>query len=235
MAKNIPRLYVEDDLEAASHLYLSKDLSHYVKNVMRRQVGDTLLLFNGRSGEWEGHVESDAKKCVVKIQKQTKPFQKLTPLALWFTPLKPQNLRFLIEKATELGVTELHPVVTDHTAIRQLNEARLRAQVIEAAEQCGRVEVPRIFPLCPLSKKLDALSETQTLVWGDERQTAAKTKFFSHGFSPFLVGPEGGFSAVEFQQLDAHEGCQGISLGPHILRAETAAIKGLVLGSLERA
>jgi 16S rRNA (uracil1498-N3)-methyltransferase len=205
---------------------------------MRRKAGDIVLLFNGRDGEWAAALAVARKKQVsFALVQQQRPQDPLPDVTLLFAPLKAGPLEFLVEKATELGVGVLRPVLTRRTAVRRINHARLAAIATEAAEQCERLTVPRIDELRPLDALLDEWPQghpQQRLLFLDEgaaRDAAAKPIVITARHAPapvaLLIGPEGGFDAAEQQRLRGLPYAMPTVLGPRILRAETAALAAL--------
>jgi 16S rRNA (uracil1498-N3)-methyltransferase len=222
----LPRLYVDRELRVGQALALSAPQAHYLRNVLRRSAGDNIRLFNGRDGEWAAALEMPDKKLVAarpakKLKEQ--PSDK-TETHLLFAPLKKDALDVLIEKAVELGVTHLHPVLTQNTEARRLNEVRLRAQIIEAAEQCERLTLPVLAAPEDLSKKLAGWDQNTPLYACLERAGAEKLAGPFLPKAAFLIGPEGGFTAAEKQKIAALPYVISADLGAAILRAETAAL-----------
>ncbi len=226
------RLYVEAGLESGSQLELDHDQCHYLVTVMRLGCGDELALFNGRDGEWRAEVvESGRRTCRVALRERVRAQPPTPDLGLIFAPLKRSRLEILIEKATELGVTRLQPVMTRYTAVRRLNLARLAAHAREAAEQSGRLEVPELAEPQALDDLLAAWPGDRSLFWCDERgagRPAAALFATSQAPADLLIGPEGGFAPDEAARLDRLAPALGVDLGPRVLRADTAAV--VVLG-----
>ena len=225
------RLFVEAPLAAGAAVALASGQAHYLRNVMRRKPGDRVRLFNGRDGEWEGAIETLAPsragiRLGTRLAEQTPP----PDLRLLFAPLKSERTRFVVEKATELGVGALHPVLTQYGQTKRVNVERLRAHAIEAAEQCGRLEVPSIAPPWPLADALvDWPPERRLLVCDPEAErTVAGALADGAGASwAILIGPEGGFAPAERRLLAGHPAAVHARLGPRILRAETAVAAAL--------
>lgn len=222
-----PRLYVEAALKKGEITPLSPALAHYLRNVLRQGEGDTLRLFNGRDGEWRATLTAIDKKSARAVpQEQIAGQPDNAPrIHLLFAPIKKTRLEWLIEKAVELGATDLHPVLTQNTEMRHLNTERLVAQIIGAAEQCERLDVPALHPLRSLDEALQDWDKTIPLYAALER---ADMPLLSDMNTPapcaVLIGPEGGFTAEEKDRLLANPAIQPVSLGPRILRAETAAL-----------
>jgi 16S rRNA (uracil1498-N3)-methyltransferase len=224
------RLFVDLPLAAGGMLEPSPAQCHYLLTVMRRRHGDVVLLFNGRDGEWRASVEVfERRRCRLTIEDQSRP-QRLEPgPALLFAPLKRIRQEFLIEKATELGVATLAPVLCRRSVVDRLNRNRLLNIAIEAAEQSGRLTIPEVDQALPLAERLSDQPNGHCLFVGDE--TGAGQPFADaleeHGAGDLLIGPEGGFDPEELAELRARAGVVPISLGPRTLRAETAALAAL--------
>ena len=225
------RLFVEDPLESGATFALGQGQVHYLRNVMRRAPGDRVRLFNGRDGEWEGIVESIApRRAAVRLGMQTAEQAPAPDVQLLFAPLKAARTRFVVEKATELGAGRIHPVLTRHGQTARVNAARLRAQAIEAAEQCGRLDVPTIAPPCPLADALAAWPPERRLLVCDpdaESSVAEALADTPAASWAILIGPEGGFATDERRLLADHPAAVHARLGPRILRAETAVAAAL--------
>ncbi|MEZ5814561.1 MAG: 16S rRNA (uracil(1498)-N(3))-methyltransferase [Alphaproteobacteria bacterium] len=220
-----PRLYTDQDINAAAHPILNPAQAHYLKTVLRMEAGKQVRIFNGRSGEWAAKIETLSKKTAsLKPEEQLKT-QPSPPRALHllFAPIKKNRLDFLIEKAVELGATDLHPIITDHTQIRTLKMPRLEAQIIETAEQCERLDLPKLHEICPLDKKIAAWTPDIEIYWASERLLNAQALKETAAPQAYLIGPEGGFSEAETTALLRCDIIRAISLGQDILRAETAA------------
>lgn len=230
------RLYVHADLHSDAGVSLPDDQAHYLKNVMRATVGDSVRLFNGRDGEWHGVIDTlDKKKAVLslsaQIREQPAPRR---PVHLLFAPIKKARMEWLIEKSVELSVTDLHPVITHHTEVRDINHERTLAQIIEATEQCERLDIPHLHELRPLKNVLGDWPKDIPVMIGLERADAPILGDILPAQGPlaFLIGPEGGFSAEEKSWPDSLPILKPVSLGPDILRAETAACYVLVAASM---
>ncbi len=211
---------------------LTEAQAHYLFGVMRLAPGALVALFNGRDGEWSAKVERAAKRGGDLIcQAQTAP--QTTPPDLWliFAPVKKARTDFIVEKAVELGVARLVPVQTEFTNSDRIRPDKQRLHAVEAAEQCGATFVPDVAGLVPLPKLLAGWDESRRILWADE-SLAGPAQVLS-GLPPgpwaILIGPEGGFSAAEAARLRAAPFVTPVSLGPRILRAETAALAALVL------
>jgi 16S rRNA (uracil1498-N3)-methyltransferase len=227
----LSRVYVDAPLnEGADHI-VSESLHHYLKNVMRLDVGAKLRVFNGKDGEFVGVIsETGKKRTVLKFEKllKTQPFTHRN-IHLLFTPLKKERNDWLIEKSVELGVTDLHPIITQNTDIRKVNEEKICAQIIEAAEQCERLDLPTLHPIQDIWKILATWDANARILAAIERMDAKPVKeaLPEAGDIAFLIGPAGGFTADEKEKMKKVAVITPISLGNTILRAETAAIAAL--------
>lgn len=231
------RLYIDAPLSQNQQISLSENQSHYVQKVMRLKLNDDLLLFNGRDGEWKALITGLEKKTThLFLNEQNRLQRDENPLCLLFSPLKPKRQEFLVEKATELGVSCLWPILFERTSIRKINLDKIRAQVKEASEQCGRLSVPEVKELTPFPQLLKKWPQNERLIFGDESlrspSIATIEKDPDKSYS-FLIGPEGGFTAQEYALLKAHPCALGVTLNSHILRAETAALVGVSYLQLE--
>jgi len=227
------RLYVEAPLHAGGEVALDKEQSHYLGNVMRLKDGASVLLFNGEDGEWLATLEMVSKKKVVaKPTEQTKPQAETPDIWLAFAPIKHGRIDFLAQKATELGVSGLLPVRTKRTIVSRVKEERLLANAIEAAEQSERLDVPKVAEYQTLDELISRWDENRPLFFGDETMQADSAnsilKRFKRGSAlGVLIGPEGGFAEEELAMLRALPYSHGITLGPRVLRADTAALAAL--------
>ncbi len=227
-----PRLFVSDALAAATHRSLSAEQAHYLRTVLRRGVGDPVLLFNGRDGEWHAVIASlDRGRAQVDLLRQTRAQADEPGPFLAFAPLKRDATDLVTRMATELGVAVVQPVLTERTVTARVNLDRLRLIAIEAAEQSERLTVPTIRPPLALAALLDGWPRDRTLFAAIERSnaTAATDHSVLTTASGLLVGPEGGFSRAELDVLAASPIVSPISLGRLVLRAETACVAGLAL------
>jgi RNA methyltransferase, RsmE family len=233
----LPRLFVEFDLVAGGNLTLGKDQSLYLAAVLRKVVGDEVVLFNGRDGAWLCQLTGDSKKSVsLGVREQIAP--QTPPSDLWygFAPLKSERLDYMIQKAVEMGVGTIQPVITQFTQNHRLKSERLRANAIEAAEQCEVLNVPAIAPEMALGQVLadwESRHGERVLLFADEGEAssspvAALEKLRGKPVG-LLVGPEGGFADDERRKLHALPFVVPISLGSRILRADTAAVAGLAV------
>lgn len=231
MSRKESRLYVAHPLSLGAVISFEKEQAHYLQHVMRLGVGDRLLVFSKDQGEWCGTLTRvDKKGVTLEIMSQTRAPVSAPFLGLAFTPLRPNRLSFLIEKATELGVSDLYPVLTRFTSVRQINEERLLAIAIEAAEQCERLDAPTLHPLQDIGSFVGGVSENQRVLLCDEHREDTLLWHHVEGVQKdpiLLIGPEGGFEEDELARLKMHPCVTSVSLGPQVLRAETAALAGL--------
>ena len=226
------RLFVDHTLGEAQSVPLSKDQAHYIFSVMRKSIGETILIFDGNNGEWEASIEEISKKSgVLFCIKQTKPQIMPPDLWLFFSPLKKVRTDFIVEKATELGVAKIIPVQTEHTNADRIKLSRLSAHAIEAAEQCGGTYIPKIEELQKINEVLENFPPDRRLLFCDEKLQASEVNLenLKKGKWAILVGPEGGFSEIERNYLKGLKFTLSISLGPRILRADTAAVTAISL------
>ena len=226
------RLFVDHTLGEAQSVPLNKDQAHYIFSVMRKSIGETILIFDGNNGEWEASIEEISKKSgVLLCIKQTKPQIMPPDLWLFFSPLKKVRTDFIVEKATELGVAKIIPVQTEHTNADRVNLSRLSAHAIEAAEQCGGTYIPKIEKLQKINEMLENFPLDRRLLFCDEKLQASEVNLenLKKGKWAILVGPEGGFSEIERNYLKGLKFTFSISLGPRILRADTAVVTAISL------
>jgi 16S rRNA (uracil1498-N3)-methyltransferase len=225
------RLYVDQPLALGQAVRMSQDQAHYLTGVMRLAAGAAVLLFNGRDGEWRATLAEAGKRGAVAVcEAQTKPLRLPPDLWLLFAPIKKARTDFIVEKAVELGAARILPVQTRHTNSERIRQDRLQAHAIEAAEQCGATSVPEVTDLQHLDKLLAKWPEDRRLYWCDETaigQPATLTP--ATGPAAILIGPEGGFSTEESARLRGKANVTPLSLGPRILRADTAAVAALTL------
>ena len=226
------RLFVDHTLGEAQSVPLNKDQAHYIFSVMRKSIGETILIFDGNNGEWKASIEEISKKSgVLLCIKQTKPQIMPPDLWLFFSPLKKVRTDFIVEKATELGVAKIIPVQTEHTNADRVKLSRLSAHAIEAAEQCGGTYIPKIEELQKINEVLENFPPDRRLLFCDEKLQASEVNLenLKKGKWAILVGPEGGFSEIERNYLKGLKFTFSISLGPRILRADTAAVTAISL------
>ena len=225
----VPRLYIPAPLVAGATIDATAPQAHHLGTVLRRSAGDPVQLFNGRDGEWDARIVAIRRDRVTLTVEHCRRPQSLEPdIWLLFALLKRDATDLVVQKATELGANALCPVLTARTNAGRVNEQRLAAIAIEAAEQCERLTIPAIHAPQPLAVLLTGWPAGRRLVVAAERADAPPIRPVP-GPTALLVGPEGGFSADELAMLRRHSAVTLVSLGPRILRAETAAIAGLAL------
>lgn len=229
--KNRIRLYLNEPFTLGGELVCNEAQSHYLCNVMRLVPGSEVYIFNGQDGEFKAlTLNNCGKKCRLKIVELYRQFTSCPDLQLIFAPLKKDNTDFVVAKAVELGVTQLQPVITDYTSVDKVRTERIERQIIEAAEQCRRLDIPRLNPALTLQKLLSAWQPSRCLYYLDESGNGKPIQqVFSKNqdSASILVGPEGGFSEKELDILRKLPYTVGITLGKRILRAETAALAAL--------
>jgi 16S rRNA (uracil1498-N3)-methyltransferase len=230
-----PRLFVTSALEQRANVVLDKGQANYLTNVLRLDPSDSVLVFNGRDGEWRAELQREGRRSVaLAVAEQTRPQHEPCDLHYMFAPLKHARLDYMVQKAVELGVSRLQPVTTRHTQAARVNLDRMRANAIEAAEQCGILSIAEVDEAIPLPKALDGLTGGRVLIFCDED---ADTRDPVAALSPIpkytplavLIGPEGGFAEEERALLLKHPAVVRLALGPRILRADTAAVAALTL------
>ena len=242
------RLHVDHPLAPGQSVPLTEAQAHYLFGVMRQEVGAGILLFNGRDGEWRAEVEKAGKRAGTLIcRERTAPLRLPPDLWLVFAPLKKARTDFIVEKAAELGAARILLVQTAFTNADRIRQDRLQAHAVEAAEQCGGTFVPEVADLVPLDRLLDGWPADRRIMWCDESLVGARAGLLAaagagpaRGFEDapgaadpgpwaILIGPEGGFSDAEQARLRRMAQVVPVSLGPRILRADTAAVAALAL------
>ena len=228
------RLYVRDSLVAGRAINLSADQSHYLGNVLRAKTGDAVGVFNGRDGEWLARIGTLGKRAAsVTPELLSRPQVQGPDIDYIFAPLKHARLDYMVQKAAELGVRKLRPVLTRRTIADRVNLDRMRSNAIEAAEQCGVLWVAEVHDPLPLAKLIENWDDSRRLIFCDEaadgRDPVASLKKLEPGPLALLIGPEGGFDEVERQLLISKSFVVPISLGPRVMRADTAAVAALAL------
>jgi 16S rRNA (uracil1498-N3)-methyltransferase len=226
--KSLPRLFVRDPLGAGVAVALDPGQANYLGNVMRLGVGAEALLFDGANGEWIARVaEAGKKRMTLVAERPGRPQEAVPDLALAFAPVKRQETDWLVEKATELGIARLEPVTTQRTIVERVKLERLESIAIEAAEQCNRTSLPAIAEPVTLKQYLAARDPQRTLYFADEDGGTPAATAFQPGPATILTGPEGGFTDDERATVRAADNVVAISLGPRILRAETAGLAAI--------
>jgi 16S rRNA (uracil1498-N3)-methyltransferase len=228
------RLFVEADLAEGRSVELSKPQDHYLRHVLRLEAGAALRVFNGRDGEWLARLAREGKRATrLELAQMTRPQTAPGDLHLLFAPLKQARFDYMAQKAVEMGVSRLVPVLTRYTQVTKINDARLRANVIEAAEQCGILSLPDAASPLPLGKAVAGLEPDRLLIFCDEAAECDDPLRALRGAKrsalAVLIGPEGGFAEEERRALLTRPGTLRLSLGPRIMRADTAAVAALAL------
>lgn len=226
--KSLPRLFVRTPLAEGATVELDARQANYLGNVMRLGTAAELLVFDGRSGEWLARIAEAAKKrMTLMVERRTREPEAIPDVWLAFAPVKRTQTDWLVEKATELGAARLLPVMTQRTVAERVKLERLQAIAVEAAEQCGRTMLPEIDEPVSLKQLLAEREPGRRLYFADESGGDPAAKTFAPGPAMILVGPEGGFTDQEREAIRAAPNVAAISLGPRILRAETAALAAL--------
>lgn len=229
------RLFLDASLTAGARIPLERSQAHYLIGVLRMKEGDALLVFNGRDGEWRARLAPDGRKSADLIcENCERPQPPPADLHYLFAPLKAARLDYMVQKAVEMGVSRLQPVITRFTQVSRLKEERMRANAIEAAEQCGILALPAIASEMKLADALAGMEPDRALIFCDEDAPqadplAALAGVGCNGKLALLIGPEGGFATDEREMLLSRRGVLRLSLGPRILRADTAAVAALAL------
>jgi 16S rRNA (uracil1498-N3)-methyltransferase len=235
-----PRLYLDHPLAAGARLALDGPQTNYLRNVLRLKPGDPVLAFNGRDGEWRTALADGGKRTLVlAVEERSRPQTPALDLHYWFAPLKHARLDYMVQKAVEMGVSRLQPVITQHGQVARLNLERMRANTIEAVQQCGILTLPEIAPPLAFDRLIAERDPARLLVFCDEDAelkdpvAALAAARPAAGSGPpalaVLVGPEGGFAAAERAALIRLPKVVRLALGPRVLRADTAAVAALAL------
>jgi 16S rRNA (uracil1498-N3)-methyltransferase len=232
-----PRLYVEQPLERDALITLGRQQGHYLVNVLRLASGATVLAFNGRDGEWRTALAVEGRKrFALSVREQTRPQSPPGDLDYLFAPLKHARLDYMVQKAVEMGATRLMAVLSRHTQPQRVNVERMRTNAIEAAEQCGILAIPTIVAPVALDRVIAQWPSERLLVFcdegaatGDSLAVLAAARGTKHTALAVLIGPEGGFADEERAALLRLPNVVRLSLGPRILRADTAAVAALAL------
>jgi 16S rRNA (uracil1498-N3)-methyltransferase len=232
----LPRLFIETPLAAGQRLTLDAVQANYLKNVLRLKAGDGVLVFNGREGEWRASLADAGKRsAALTVEEQTREQTPPLDLHYLFAPLKHARLDYMVQKAVEMGASRLQPVLMQHAQATRVNLERMRANAVEAAEQCGILTLPEIADPLSFERMLATRDPARVLVFCDEaadvRDPVAALQAVSKDRPPLavLIGPEGGFAEHERAALAAQPDVIRLALGPRILRADTAAVAALAL------
>lgn len=233
-----PRLFIDAPMHTDNRVPLTRDQAHYLTGVLRKSAGDHLLVFNGRDGEWRAAIGATGKRGAdITLLEQTREQGTPGDLHYLFAPLKHARLDYLVQKAVEMGASRLQPVLTRHSQAERVNLARMRANAIEAAEQCGILNLPELGEPLALPALLETLESGRVLIFCDEEaavknpvEILVSVKQGADAAMPLavLIGPEGGFSEEERASILRRQAVR-LSLGPRILRADTAAVAALAL------
>src|ERR1700676_5346752 len=231
---NQPRLFVDAPLAAGETVTLERSQSNYLGNVLRLSAGDSILVFNGRDGEWQAAIAGRKRPDSLAIMARTRPQDRLPDLVYVFAPLKHARLDYMVQKAVEMGASRLQPVLTRFTQVSRVNGERMRANVIEAAEQCGILSLAEVAEPVTLDRYLSQRDQARLLVFCDEAADLsdpiqALGKRPATGGTAVLFGPEGGFAEEEGAVLLRQPKTLRLSLGPRVLRADTAGVAALAL------
>jgi 16S rRNA (uracil1498-N3)-methyltransferase len=230
-----PRLFVEASLAPGEIVALERNQSNYLGNVLRLAAGDAILVFNGREGEWRAEIGGRKRPDSLTITAQTRPQDRLPDVTYVFAPLKHARLDYMVQKAVEMGASSLQPVLTRFTQVARVNGERMRANVIEAAEQCGILSLAQVGEPLKFDRYLGQRDASRLLVFCDEAADVAdplqalRQERMAAGGIDILIGPEGGFAEEERAILLRQKRTLRLSLGPRVLRADTAGVAALAL------
>jgi 16S rRNA (uracil1498-N3)-methyltransferase len=230
-----PRLFVDAALREGEKIALERNQSNYLGNVLRLSAGESILVFNGRDGEWRAEIDGRKRPDGLTIVARTRPQDRLPDIAYVFAPLKHARLDYMVQKAVEMGASALQPVLTRHTQVSRVNVERMRANVIEAAEQCGILSLAEVAEPVALERYLEKRATSRLLVFCDEAAEignpieALRQGLTANDGIDILIGPEGGFAEEERALLLRQPRTLRLSLGPRILRADTAGVAALAL------
>jgi len=230
-----PRLFVDAALNEGARIELERNQSNYLGNVLRLSAGESILVFNGRDGEWQAQIDGRKRPDGLTIVARTRPQDRLPDIAYVFAPLKHARLDYMVQKAVEMGASALQPVLTRHTQVSRVNVERMRANVIEAAEQCGILSLAEVVEPIALDRFLERRESSRLLVFCDEAADIENPiEALRQGLSAaagidVVIGPEGGFAEEERALLLRQPRTLRLSLGPRILRADTAGVAALAL------
>ena len=234
----LTRLFVAEALSEGGEMSLLEKDVHYLANVLRKKEGDTIRVFNGRDGEWSASILTLTRKFGdLRLIEKIREHHQCPDITLCFAPIRKHRTAFIIEKATELGVRSLQPVITARTQFPKFNVGKARLQAIEGAEQTERLDIPTLTEPQKLEALLEGWDESRTLIFADEAGDAfpaANALKTLQGPAAILIGPEGGFTPQERELLRGQSFVKPVSLGPRILRADTAALSLLTLWQAEQ-
>lgn len=226
------RLYINEAFQVGSAHHVEGNQGHYLVNVLRVRVGDYITLFNGDQGEWHAEIIK-VKKGKALLSVLEKQSNQICEPDLWylFAPVKKARLDYMVQKATELGVSFIRPIMTRHTNLDKIKAEKITNNMVEAAEQCGRMTVPQMDVIITLEEMLESFPDDRGLIFCDEAGEALTFKEIDKKYDKWaiLIGPEGGFSEAEREKIRKHPNSIPVTLGPRILRADTAAVAALSL------
>ena len=231
----LPRLYLDTPLSDGADIALDKAQAHYIGTVLRKAVGESVRVFNGRDGEWRAQItEIEKKQGFLKVTTQLRANQACPDIWLCFAPVRKHRNAFIFEKGTELGVARFQPVLTARTQFPKMRMDKDKAQIIEAAEQTERLDIPQVRAGVSLTELLSGWDKSRILLFADEAGDADTAAALFAGITAdtpcaILIGPEGGFTPEERETLRSKPYVRPVSLGPRILRADTAALSLLTL------
>lgn len=230
----LQRLFIDQPLLKGQAVDLDREQANYLLNVLRLKDESQLLVFNGKDGEWLANLNQEGrKKAHLLLQEQTRPQPCTSELLVLFAPIKVGRLEYMVQKMVEMGAGIIQPVFTDHTQLHKINEKRLGANILEAAEQCGVLSIPELKPPLKLSDVLSQWDATRQIIFCDEgtRTNNPIAELNAQNADKFalLIGPEGGFSAAEREKLQSLSFVTPIPLGPRILRADTALVASMAV------
>lgn len=226
------RLFINEGFIAGTEFLVDGNQGHYLVNVLRVKIGENVTLFNGDQGEWCAEIIKVKKgKAFLKILEQVSEQTYDPDLWYLFAPVKKARVDYMIQKATELGVSYIRPVMTQHTNLDRIKDEKIIANMVEAAEQCGRMTVPQLDVMTSLEDMLENWPDDRGLIFCDEAGDAKAFVDVEKSYDKWavLIGPEGGFSSEERDLIRNHQNSQAVTLGPRILRADTAAVAALSL------
>lgn len=226
------RLYINEAFQVGSAHHVEGNQGHYLVNVLRVKIGEYVTLFNGEQGEWCAELIKVKKgKALLSVIEQVN--EQINEPDLWylFAPVKKARIDYMIQKATELGVSYIRPIVTKHTNLDKIKEEKIINNMVEAAEQCGRMTVPRMETIISLEEMLESFPDDRALIFCDEAGDAMTFSEIDETNDKWaiLIGPEGGFSEAERESIRNRHNSIAVTLGPRILRADTAAVSALSL------
>jgi 16S rRNA (uracil1498-N3)-methyltransferase len=229
-----PRLFVDVPLAGGTSVPLDRNQGNYLGNVLRLSDGDAVLVFNGRDGEWRADLSGRKRADQLIVREQVREQTSASALRLMFAPIKHARLDYMVQKAVEMGAGTLQPVITRFTQVARVNSERMRSNVIEAAEQCGILSIPTVEEPAPLDRYLDRRNSSHFLIFCDEdapsgNPLSALAPHKAAESIDLLIGPEGGFSPEERATLLQQPNIVRLSLGPRILRADTAAVAAMAV------